>query len=38
MRLELWIIIGIVVAMLVWEFIMICPDKIPFIRNRRKRK
>ena len=36
MSLELWIVAGIIVAMLIWEFILICPDKIPFIRRRRK--
>lgn len=33
---EIWMIIGIVVAMIVWEFILVCPDKIPFIKRRRK--
>jgi len=36
MSIELWIIIGIIAATIVWEFLLICPDKIPFVRRRRK--
>lgn len=31
----LWILIGVVAAGMIWEFLLICPDKVPW---RRKKK
>lgn len=36
MELRAWIVVGALTALIIWEFCMICPDKIPFKRRRKK--